>query len=137
MEALVYLSVRTIFGMSLASLLGAVGFLAVLFVWSPSWEPSYLAILQVSASGLGAGMGGFLGWLRTDEGRATVLVTLALALAGGMAGAWGGLAYARIVYGEEPFHDPARLITVLGAAVAANVSALAVNLYWILRGRKL
>ena len=129
--------VRIVCGLSLAAALGVAGYFIGGMLWPPSSGLSFLLVLLVSGAGIGAGIGGFLGWLRLEGGRSTMFTVLGLALVGGLAGAWGGAMYGRIVYEQALYSKAAQESTILGAAVAANTLPLIASIYWAWRYRRL
>ena len=123
---------RIIFGVPLASALALVGYFAAWMVWPPGLSlPLFIAFLTFGA-GIGAGVGGFLAWLRPQEPRPVILATLGLALAGGLAGAWGGLMYSRAP-NDEILVSVVPFTAIVFAAAASNVPPFFATIYWVRR----
>lgn len=79
-----------------------------------------IAILS-TGTGLGAGLGSYVGWLQLDRSKLANLPALFLTIAGGLAGVWGGLVYAAALYDVDVKTQDARITAVAGAAFAANL----------------
>lgn len=75
-----------------------------------------------TGTGIGAGVASAVGWLDFDRSKLASLPWLALAVAGGLLGAWGGLAYAATAYDVDIKTQDARITAVAGAAFAANLA---------------
>ena len=90
--------IRAAFGLLLAMFLAVGGFYAGWFSSPPG------ALLPVTfliwGSGLGAAVGGFIGWFKPEVPRTVNAVHLALALIGGLAGAWVGWELGLLLYSE-------------------------------------
>lgn len=123
-------AVRSFLGFCASSALGAVGFVASGMLYYPGIGLSFFFVLSVCAVGIGAGIGSFVGWLRRAHGWVIIFVTLGLALIGGMAGAWGGVGYARMACESARYCSAARVATILGAVLVANVFPLLASIYW-------
>lgn len=138
LDAIVYIGVRAVFGFSAAALLGALGMVLAWMVWSQSLGDTLnFVYFQTTLAGIGAGVGAFVGWLRLDTARTVLTLALLAVLAFGLAGAWGGLGYGRMVYGVPGLRDPSRLTIVMGAAVAANIPGLLWTTIWMMRGGRM
>jgi hypothetical protein len=96
---------------------------------SASSRTTLLALFMVGA-GIGAGLGGFLAWLRLEgDSRPALLATALLALLAGVAGAWGGYQFGghqEVPCCAKPEITPVTY-TALGATVVANGVALVVG----------
>jgi hypothetical protein len=83
--------------------------------------------LLLSVSGVGAGVGGFIGWFKPEGPPTVIAIHLALAFLGGLAGAWAGWEYGQILYPHgvynpgAPFRTPPFVVAVLAASVGANI----------------
>ena len=124
---------RTVLGLLLSAVFSVIGIgiAWAMFVFSGAVSHATLLSLLMSGAGLGAGLGGFLAWLRVDRvPRRHMLLagTLSLLLAG-IGGAWGGYQFGA---GQEvaccvgPSITPITY-TALGAAAATNAVALAMG----------
>ena len=133
MDLVVWFFVRTVLGLFLASVLGAVGFFAGWMLWSPSTSASLASMFRVCGAGIGASIGGFVGWLRPEDTLVLKAATLGLALLGGMAGAWGGLTYGSEVYEKGVFARGTQISTILGGAIVCNIVPGLFNMYWARR----
>ena len=136
MESLIVFTLRIVFGLILASALSVCGFIMGYGLWPPSSGPSSLAIFLAGGAAIGAGIGGFMAWFKPGEAWSIILVTLGLALVGSLAGASGGLMFARLLYGGPLSSQAARIPTVLSAGVAANILPFIAHTYWARRGRR-
>ncbi len=124
-------TVRTMLGFVLALFLGAVGVviarMALVFFGLISWE-AWFSLLMAGAS-IGAGAGSLLAWLWLgNTGRAfTAIMFLLVVLAGGIGG-WGGYSYGEGIEVECCVGRDvgAQELTILGAAILANLMALGV-----------
>jgi len=127
---------RTGLGVTLAIVFSMVGiglaWGAFVFSGAISWEVWFS--LAVCGAGIGAGLGGFLAWLRIDgDSRSFILVTISVAVLAGVGGAWGGYQYGanqEVACCARPDIGPLTH-TAFGATVAANGVAL---LLGIVRG---
>lgn len=91
-------------------------------------------VFRMCGVGIGAGIGGLAGWLSPGQGQVTIFTTLGLALVGGLAGAWGGLAYGMLVW-DDVLSQGALRVIIAFAALLANVLPLLASIYRIRRGR--
>jgi hypothetical protein len=133
LDLVVWFFVRTVFGLFLASVLGAVGFFAGWMLWDPSMSTSVGSIFRVCGAGIGASIGGFVGWLSPEDTRIMKVVALGLALLGGLGGSWGGLTYGTTVYEGGVLARGTQVSTILGAALASNVLPILLNMYGVSR----
>ena len=132
MEFALALALRLLMGVFLASLLGMIGYFVGWFIAPP--RPGMEALVQILAftTGMGAGLGGALGWLKADDTLRSFLFRTVLAIVGGLAGAWAGLWYGIAVYEDGVMPPSAVTSMVMGAVVAANALPLVEH---ILRSR--
>ena len=87
---------RTALGLGLGSgfSVAGIGIAWGFFVFSSSRSLDTMLWSLMIGAGLGAGLGGFLAWLRLDgENLLLLLAAAILAAAAGIGGAWGGYAY--------------------------------------------
>jgi hypothetical protein len=131
-QPLLILAGRTVFGVLLAVVLSTVGIGIAWgsYVFFGASSRSTLLTLFTVGAGVGAGLGGFLAWLRLEgDSRPVLLVTVSLALLAGIAGAWGGYEFGgrqEVPCCAKPDITPVTY-TAFGATVAANGAALAVG----------
>ena len=123
----------------MAALFGAIGLVLGWMVWPPSAGVDYLFFLRMFGLGIGAGFGGFLGWLDREEDKPTVLLFLALALSGAVGGAFVGRLYGLTategIQGPISAVQSGTLRTVMGSVVGANILPLIASLYRVARHR--
>jgi hypothetical protein len=132
-QPVLVLAGRAILGVLLAivfSVLG-IGVAWGLYVFSGSRSFAALFSLFLIGAGLGAGLGGFLAWLRIDRNTRSSLVLMgSLALAAGIGGAWGGYEYGarqEVECCATPTVGP-MTYTAVGATVVANSALMAFGL---------
>ena len=128
-QPIVVLAMRIVIGFLLGIVLSTVGVGVAwgLFVFSGAVAQTTLLAMLMSGAGIGAGLGGFLAWLKVDgNSRLIVIASISLALLGGVGGAWGGYYYGANRELEccagsaiKPF-----AYTAFGATVVANVAVL-------------
>jgi hypothetical protein len=123
---------RTVLGVLLAVVLSmaGIGIAWGLYVFFGASSRTTLLTVFMVGAGVGAGLGGFLAWLRIEGDPGPVLLaTVLLALLAGIGGAWGGYEFGGRQ--EVPCCAKADITpvtyTALGAAVAANGAALMVS----------
>ena len=130
-------TLRTIVGIAMGALFGAIGIGLGWMVWPPSAGADYLFYLRMFGLGIGAGTGGFLGWLDREQDRPTVFLFLVLALSGAVAGAfagrWYGLTATEGIQGPVSAVQSSTLRTVMGAVIGANILPLIASLYRVAR----
>ena len=101
--------------------------MALVFFGLISWEAWFF--LFMAGASIGAGIGSLLAWLWLgNTGRAfTAIMFLLVVLAGGIGG-WGGYSYGEGIEVEccAARDVGAQELTVLGAAIGANLMALCV-----------
>jgi len=120
---------RAAFGLVVATGLAFVGFFAGWFS-APSGSNLPESYLIVGA-GLGAAIGGLIGWFKPESPRFVKWSTLGLVLIGGLAGAWIGWQLGPIIYpeglyrpGGSIYNAPPYYVALLGAGIGANVLAM-------------
>lgn len=96
MEWAIALALRGGLGILFGVLMGIMGFLGVWWLVPGFFTPPMW--LLVNTAGLAASIAGFLAWYKPEATRRVSLVGLALALAGGIAGAWLGYWYGTVAY---------------------------------------
>ena len=110
-----------------------------LYVFSSSTSLTALLYLLISSTGVAAGIGAYLAWLRVDRNSLPfALFTVAVTMAAGFGGAWGGHSYGLTVEGPcciEPEIEPMSY-AALGAAVLANGAVVLVGLVREITNRK-
>lgn len=129
MDLLIYLMLRGVLGAFLASVLGVVGFFLAFGVWFPTLGLPFLFMLLVFGAGLGAGTGGWIAWLRPEEGCRQATLDFATGLVGALVGAAGGLLYGKLAYTEVLYSDSSKVATILGSAFASNLTFTMVTIY--------
>lgn len=124
---------RIVSGVLLASVLSVIGIgiAWALFVFSGAVSHATLLSLFMIGAGAGAGVGGFIAWLKLDQAPPWPLLlagALAVVLAG-IGGAWGGFQFGANQEVECCVGPAITPITymALGATAAANAAALAVG----------
>ena len=137
--ALAACSLRTIVGLAVGALFGGIGFVLGWMVWPPSAGADYLFYLRIFGLGIGAGVGGFLGWLDREGDKLTVFLFLALALSGAIGGAFVGRLYGLTategIQGPVSAVQSGTLRTVMGAVIGANILPLIASLYRVAQHR--
>ena len=124
---------RTVMGLLLAAVLSVIGIGIAwgMFVFFGGVSHATLLALFMGGAGLGAGLGGFIAWIRVDRGPpAPMFVAMGLALVlAGIGGAWGGFQFGASQEVEccvGPAVTPITY-TALGATLGANAAALAMG----------
>jgi len=140
-QPLLILAGRIVFGVLLAVVLSTVGIGIAwgLYVFFGASSRSTLLTLFTVGAGVGAGLGGFLAWLRLEgDSRPVLLATVSLALLAGIGGAWGGYEFGGRQ--EVPCCAKADITpvtyTAFGATVAANGTVMVVGLARQLTARR-
>ena len=132
-QPVLVLAGRTVLGLLLSTVFSVIGIgiAWAMFVFSGAVSHATLLSLLMSGAGAGAGIGGFLAWLRVDRAPpwpVRFAGALAMVLAG-IGGAWGGYQFGA---GQEvaccvgPSITPITY-TALGAAAGTNALALAMG----------
>ena len=118
--------VRLIFGVVLGMFLSLGGFFAAWLI-APQGQTLPLGFLLVG-SGVGAGIGGFLGWLKPEVSKPVLAIHIVLVLAGGVAGSWCGWVLSQMLFPEGMYNPGASFRTppFIGAIV---IAALGTNLF--------
>jgi hypothetical protein len=114
---------------------GLVGYLLALLVWPPRGETWFFISGLVTAAGASGGLGASLAWLELDIRRGAMLKALMLGLLGGVVGAWSGYSYGRVAYEDVLFSRPARIATVIAAAVVSNATFVSWTVMASIRSR--
>ena len=134
----VSLFIRTVVGLVLSLILGtcAMFLIRTLFaVAGGDWSGFVFTLLWFSTVGIGGGIGGFIPWVNLEssqESRRILLISLGLVLLAALGGAWGGYYY-KVVLTDSLTPWTGRAVTstaIFGAAVAANLVAAPLGLYW-------
>ncbi len=126
------LSGRIVLGLGFSFVLSMVC-LAVawgLFVFSGSSTRMAWLVMLIAGASIGAGIGAYLGWLKLDRHHwPSIIATILVAIAGGLAGALAGYDYGvnrEIECCAEPRTGPFTFAS-LGAALAANITVYLVG----------
>lgn len=122
LENFLIVVVRTMLGLFLSSLLALALYivaLSTILTTGELQELNYRLITTATVS-VGAGLGGFLAWLRPDRGLHRNILTLGLALAPSAVGALVGTQYGK---------------TLLGAVLVGNLALMALTVLETLRDR--
>ena len=134
----VSLFIRTVVGFALSLILGTCAMFVIrtLFaVVEGEWSRFLFTLSWFSAIGIGGGLGGFIPWVNLEssrESRRVFLISLAVVLLAALGGAWGGYYY-KVVLTDSLTPWTGRAVTstaIFGAAVAANLVAVPIGLYW-------
>ena len=138
--ALAACSLRTMVGLAVGAVFGAIGLVMGWMVWPPSADADYLFYLRMFGLGIGAGFGGFLGWLDREQDKPVVFLFLILALSGAVGGAFVGWLYGLTategIQGPISAIQSSTLRTVMGAVIGANILPLIASLYRVARQSK-
>ena len=125
MEPALAIVVRLAFGLVFGLFLSLAGFFAGWFIAPPG--QTIPTGLLLSASGVGGGIGGFIGWLKPEGPPGVIATHLGLVMAGGAAGAWGGWDLGHVLYPEgvynpgSSFNTPPFIVAMLGASIGGNM----------------
>jgi hypothetical protein len=134
-------SVRAVFGLVLGLFLAVVGWF---FGWLVTPPGAQIPIsLLVLLSGIGAGIGGFVGWLKPEVHRRVIATHLVLALVGGVAAAWGGFILGQMSFPEgfhnplTPYKTPAYIVVIVVSSVGANLPSSGFYIFRLCRRREM
>lgn len=89
----------------------------------------------VFSIGLGAGLGGAIGWINPDSPKLHILFIITLGVLGAIGGAWGGMLYGSTVFimgGMPGIAEFSGLVR--GAAIGGNIPPIVVGVIRIWRG---
>lgn len=125
-ELAVSLVVRFVLGTPLSIALAVVGHFLGWSLLGPTTSLTVSLIVLAAFTGIGAGLGGLVGWVKLDEDRVVMVnaVTLSLALLGGLIGSSLGLLYAEQTVVTGLAVDTPEVSAVLLAAMLANAFPL-------------
>ncbi len=123
---------RVIAGFMAGLMLGIVGGWMAVVIYAMAgfpWEIELQRNLYLVWIGLGAGIGGYLGWMNLTSRRWLIIAFAVLVIVGGIAGAYLGFIYGQ---GAEPGYLGRRYTLDsaihIGAAIGAIVTATALGL---------
>ena len=134
----VALLIRTIVGLALSLILGTCAMFVIRTIFAIAegeWSRLVFTFLWFSSVGIGGGLGGFIAWLNLENVRTSrklFFTTLGIVLLAAIGGAWGGYFY-KVVLTDSLTPFTGRAVTstaIFGAAVAANLVAVPIGLYW-------
>ncbi len=115
------------FGLGAGFSVAGIGIAWGLFVFSSSRSLDTMLWSLMVGAGLGAGLGGFLAWLRLEgDAFVVLLAAAALAAAAGIGGAWGGYEFGarqEVECCAMPTVSPITY-TAMGATVVASGAAM-------------
>ena len=91
---------RLALGFFLSLALGGIFYVVAWIIVISFWAitPNTILVMATSGIGVGAGVGGALGWIDLDSPKSQFLFLVIVGILGAIAGAWGGLYYGRTVY---------------------------------------
>ena len=129
MSPILAVILRAAFGLLVAMFLAFLGFFAGWFSSPPG--PDLPAVMLVSGAGLGAAVGGLIGWFKPETPRHVNWINLGLVVIGGLAGAWVGWELGPVIYpeglyrpGGSIYNAPPFYVAIVGASIGANSLAL-------------
>ena len=140
MQAVAALSSRAIVGLVVGLFLAVLGWLAGWFFTPPG--PQLNVSLLIFGSGLGASVGGFVGWFKPEVPFGVTALHLGLSLAGGIAGGWVGWIVGQELYPEgfrnpvSSFGSPPFVVAFVGGTVGTNVLASGFYIFRLWRYRE-
>lgn len=117
---------RVTVGVAIGAAFGAGGYFLGWAIWNPLTGPWWLLAWRASGAALGAGVGGFVGWIRPDAGRTSIAIGFVAAVIGGNIGVYVAPLYRAWTSGEPPATRGDVLPMLLGAILAANIVGWAV-----------
>ena len=128
LERIIVLAIRSGLGFMLGFLIGIAALLLTLWGY-PGRAPMWVLVYT---GGIGAGIAGFLAFLKPESSRRVILISLAVTVIGGIAGSWLGSLYAEIVYPEGvrnvyfisygTLRSPAVVAFVTGGAIVSTIT---------------
>lgn len=125
-RAAVAIAARTLLGLGLSIVLSMTG-LAIawgLFIFSGASDKSTFMIMSMAGSGIGAGIGPSISWMKLDrQHKPAIILTLLMCMAGGVIGGLIGYQFGanrEIDCCAEPSTTPFTY-TAFGATIGANV----------------
>ena len=120
---------RAAFGLMVGTGLSLVGFFAGWFSSPPG--PILPASMLIAGAGLGAALGGLIGWFKPETPRHVNWINLGLVVIGGLAGAWAGWELGPVFYpdglyrpGGSIYNAPPFYVAIVSASIGANSLAL-------------
>ncbi|MCH8831642.1 MAG: hypothetical protein IID00_02705 [Chloroflexi bacterium] len=120
---------RAAFGVMVGTGFAFVGFFAGWFLSPPG--PNLPASFLIVGAGLGAAVGGLIGWFKPETPRHVNWINLGLVLIGGLAGALAGWEFGPVIYpeglyrpGGSIYNAPPFYVAIVSAGVGANVLAM-------------
>jgi len=125
MYSVAAIALRSVFGLLIGIFLSVAGFYAGWFSSPPG--PTLPIFFLLFGSGLGAAAGGFIGWFKPEAARTVIGIHLALALMGGLAGAWVGWELGPVLYPEGLYRPggttsaPPFVVAVVAASIGGNL----------------
>lgn len=122
--------VRTLLGVFLGFMLAAICYVIAWAIVISFFEvtSNTFRTMAILGIGVGAGVGGSLGWINLEATKARFLVLLAFAILGAWGGAWGGMQYGGTVFIAAGMPGIGELSGLLrGAVIGSNLVALTVS----------
>ena len=108
---------------------------AIVFVITRLLVVHLTPTVTVFSIGLGAGLGGALGWINPDSPKLHILFIITLGVLGAIGGAWGGMLYGSTVFIMGGMPGIAELRGLVGgAAIGGNIPPIVVGVIRIWRG---
>ena len=108
---------------------------AIVFVITRLLVVHLTPTVTVFSIGLGAGLGGALGWINPDSPKLHILFIITLGILGAIGGAWGGMLYGSTVFIMGGMPGIAELRSLVGGAViGGNIPPIVVGVIRIWRG---
>ena len=129
MGPLIVVSLRAAFGLMVGTGFALAGFFSGWFSAPPG--PNLPASYLIIGAGLGAALGGLIGWFKPESSRSVRLINLGLVVTGGLAGAWAGWELGPVFYpeglnrpGGSIYAAPPFYVAIVSASIGANSLAL-------------